>query len=188
MVDAKPKTKLTYEDYRNTPDDERWELLNGELVMAPSPATTHQRVFRRLFLMLNSFVVPMGLGEVLSAPLDVILSDTNVVQPDVLFVSNQREHIIHDANIKGAPDLVIEILSPSTASRDWRTKLDLYAQHGVRESWVVDPDGQRIWVMAGPEVELHEVDNYGREDRLTSPTLTGFSANLDQVFPARVGS
>ena len=188
MVEARPTTKLTYEDYQKTPDDERWELLDGELVMAPSPTTTHQRTLRRLFLMLNSFVDQMGLGEVLSAPLDVILSDANVVQPDVLFVSNQREHIIDDTNIKGAPDLVVEILSPSTASRDWRTKLDLYAQHGVREYWVVDPDGQRVWVMAGTDGTLTELANYGRGDTLTSPTLTGFTANLDQVFPARVAS
>ena len=188
MVDAKPKTKLTYEDYRNTPDDERWELLNGELVMAPSPKTTHQEISGNLFFLLRLFVGQMALGRVFVAPLDVVLSDRNVLQPDVLFVSSQREHIITEDNIQGAPDLVVEVLSPSTASRDWRIKLDLYAQHGVREYWVVDPDGQRIWVMAGSDGQLNEVANYGRDDTLTSPTLTGLSANLDQVFPARVVS
>ena len=188
MTDVKPTTKLTYDDYRKTPDDERWELLNGELVMAPSPVTARQRASRRLLRMLDAFVDQMGVGEMFYAPFDVVLSEANVLQPDLIFVSNEREHIITRENIQGAPDLVVEVLSPSTASRDWRIKLNLYAQHGVREYWVVDPDGQRIWVMAGHDGELNEVANYGRGDVLTSPTLSGFSANLDQVFPARVDS
>ena len=83
---------------------------------------------------------------------------------------------------------MVEILSPSTTSRDWRIKMDLYAQHGVREYWIVDPDGQRVWVMAGGDGALDEVGNYARGDTLISPTLTGFSAALDQVFPERVPS
>ena len=188
MVDTKPTTKLTYEDYRKTPDDERWELLDGELVMAPSPTTIHQRVSRTLVRIVEDFVIQTQLGEVLNAPLDVVLSNTNVVQPDLLFVSTERQHIVTDTNIQGAPDLVVEILSPSTTSRDWRIKMDLYAQHGVREYWIVDPDGQRVWVMAGGDGTLEEVGNYARSDTLASPTLTGFSAALDQVFPERVSS
>ena len=186
MAEAKPTTQHTYKDYLETPDDERWELLNGELVMAPSPRRMHQDVSGNLYFLLRLFVDQMGLGRVYAAPFDVVLSETNVVQPDLLFVSNQREAILTDDNVTGAPDLVVEVLSPSTASRDWRIKLDLYAQHGVREYWVVDPDGQRIWVMAGHDGDLNEVANYGRGDVLTSPTLSGFSANLNQVFPARV--
>ena len=188
MVDTKPATKLTYHDYRNTPDDERWELLDGELVMAPSPTPAHQRISFRLSLVLHTFVDRMGLGEVIPAPLDVVLSETEVVQPDLLFVSSERAHIITTENIRGAPDLVVEILSPSTTSRDWRTKMDLYAQHGVREYWLVDPEAQRVWVMAGAEGELNEVANYGRDDVLASPALAGFTVGLDQVFPARVTS
>ena len=183
MVDAKPTTKLTYEDYCKTPDDERWELLDGELVMAPTPNTVHQETSGNLLVLLMLFVDRMGIGQVFHAPLDVVLSDTTVVQPDILFVSNERADIITEANVQGSPDLAVEILSPSTASRDWRIKLDLYAQHGVREYWVVDPYGQSIWVMAGSDGTLDEVANYGRGDTLTSPLLTGFSATLDQVFP-----
>ena len=145
MVGVRPATKLTYEDYRKTPDDERWELLNGELIMPPSPTIAHQRVSRRLERRLDTFVEERGLGEVFYAPCDVVLSDVNVVQPDLLFVSTEQAHIITRENIRGAPDLVVEILSPSTASRDWRDKLDLYAEHGVKEYWVVDPDAQRVW-------------------------------------------
>ena len=185
MAEAKPRTKLTYEDYRNIPDDERWELLDGELVMPPSPSDAHQATLLELAWHLHSFVKQHGSGHVRFAPFDVVLSDTSVVQPDLLFVSNQRKHIITPENIRGAPDLVVEILSPSTASRDWRVKLDLYAENGVQEYWVVDPDAQRVWVMArSDDGALTEVGNYGRDDTLTSPTLAGFTVGLDQVFQA----
>ena len=185
MVGVRPATKLTYEDYRKTPDDERWELLNGELIMPPSPTIDHQRVSRRLERRLDTFVEERGLGEVFYAPCDVVLSDVNVVQPDLLFVSTEQAHIITRENIRGAPDLVVEILSPSTASRDWRDKLDLYAEHGVKEYWVVDPDAQRVWVMAQREGGFDEVGTYGSGDVLTSPTLEGFTVDLDEIFQAR---
>ena len=182
MVGIKPAAKLTYEDYRKTPDHERWELLNGELIMPPSPGTAHQRVSRRLETRLDAFVEERGLGEVFDAPIDVVLSDVNVLQPDLLFVSTEQEHIITPENIRGAPDLVVEILSPSTASRDWRDKHDLYAEHGVREYWVVDPDAQRVWVMVQRDGVFDEVGVYGRGDVLTSPTVKDFTVNLDEIF------
>ena len=182
MAQAKPTVKLTYADYCNTPDDERWELLNGELMMAPSPTPTHQEVLLNLSTIVRQFVLEGRLGSVFIAPLDVILSDVSVVQPDLLFVSNARMHILTQVNIQGPPDLVVEILSPSTASRDWRTKMDLYAEHGVEEYWVVDPDGQRIWVMARADATLADVANYGPDDTLTSPVLPGFTADLSEVF------
>jgi Uma2 family endonuclease len=182
MVGIKPAAKLTYEDYRKTPDHERWELLNGELIMPPSPGTAHQRVSQRLGRRLGVFVEERSLGEVFAAPTDVVLSDANVLQPDLLFVSTEQEHIITPENIRGAPDLVVEILSPSTASRDWRDKHDLYAEHGVREYWVVDPDAQRVWVMVQRDGVFDEVGVYGRGDVLTSPTVKDFTVNLDEIF------
>ena len=163
MVEAKPTTKLSYEDYCKTPDDERWELLDGELSMAPPPTIAHQRISGNLYFLLRTYVDRMGLGDVMYA----------------------RSDIVADANVRGAPDLVVEILSPSTASRDWRIKLDLYASHGVQEYWVVDPDGQRVWVMARDESGLNEVANYGRGDVLTSPVLSGLTIKLEEVFPPR---
>lgn len=131
------------------------------------------------------FVEERSLGEVFAAPTDVVLSDANVLQPDLLVVSTEQEHIITPENIRGAPDLVVEILSPSTASRDWRDKLDLYAEHGVKEYWVVDPDAQRVWVMTQREGVFDEVGTYGSGDVLTSPTLEGFTVDLDEIFQAR---
>ena len=133
--------------------------------------------------LLHGFVKTRSLGRVYFAPFDVVLSDLDVVQPDLLFVSNERAHIVTSANVRGAPDLVVEIRSPSTASRDWTIKRDLYAKYGVKEYWVVDPDEHRVWVMLPiDEGRLEEVGSYGMGDVLTSPTLEGLSIDLDDIF------
>ena len=182
MVVVKPKTKLTYQDYAKTPEGEIWELIDGEKFMPPSPGSAHQRVDMRLGSRLHSFVDGRDLGEFFSAPFDVVLSDLDVVQPDLLFVSKERSHIITAANVRGAPDLVVEIRSPSTASRDWTVKRDLYARYGVKEYWVVDTDERRVWVMLLGDGRLEEVGSYGVGDVLTSPTLEGLSIDLHDIF------
>ena len=183
MVVAKPAAKLTYEDYRNTPEDERYELLDGELLMTAAPNIAHQRIDTKLGAMLHRFVEERDLGEVFHAPTDVVLSDTDVVQPDILFVSEGRADIITADNVQGAPDLVVEILSPTTARRDWRVKLDLYSEYGVREYWLVDPETEIVWVLLPNEGSLEVAAIHGEGDTLTSPTLEGFTLGLDEVFP-----
>jgi Uma2 family endonuclease len=182
MVTAKPAIRLTYADYCLTPDDERYELLDGELLMAPAPIESHQIAVMELGTLLHTFVKARGLGQVFSAPYDVVLSETDVVQPDLLFVSNERAHIRTPANVRGAPDLVVEILSPSTASRDWRDKLDLYAEYGVKEYWLVDPDARTVTVLLLEAGAFAEVARYGAGQTLTSPTLAGFTTNLDDIL------
>ena len=182
MVTTKPTTQLTYEDYLETPDDERWELLNGELHMAPSPSMPHQIVATDLVTLLNSFVRERGLGHVISAPADVVLSDENVVQPDLLFVSTEREPIITRTHIQGAPDLVVEIRSPSTDERDRTVKRRLYAEHGVKEYWLVDPDAMTVTVLLLGESDFEEAGVYRKGETMTSPTLPGFSVSLDDIF------
>ena len=182
MVVAKPTTKLTYQDYAKTPEGEIWELIDGEKFMPPSPGAAHQKIDMRLGSRLHSFVDDRNLGEVYSAPFDVVLSDLDVVQPDLLFVSRERLHIVTAANVRGAPDLVVEIRSPSTAGRDWTTKRGLYARYGVKEYWVVDPDARRVWVMLLNDDGLEEVDSYGMGDVLTSPTLEGLSIAMSDIF------
>ena len=182
MVVAKPAARLTYEDYRNTPEDERYELLDGELVMTAAPNIAHQRVSSRLERRLGAFVEERGLGEIFDAPTDVVLSDTDVVQPDLLFVSKGRADIITADNVQGAPDLVVEVLSPTTARRDWRVKLDLYSKHGVQEFWLADPQTEIVWVLLPNEGSLEVAAIYGEGDTLTSPTLEGFTLGLDQIF------
>ena len=177
------ETKLTYESYLKTPDDERYELLDGELlVMEPAPLTTHQYVLGNLHHAVRSFLDEHNLGEVYISPTDVVLSDTNVMQPDLLFVSAERAHIVTRENIQGAPELVVEVLSPSTAERDKTLKLDLYARHGVKEYWLVDPNAKTVMVLLLGERGFEAVGTYGEGQILTSPTLAGFSLNLAGQF------
>ncbi len=182
MVTTKPAIRHTYEDYLKTSDDERWELLNGELLMAPAPNMSHQRVVMELGTLLNTFMHESGMGVVYSAPTDVVLSDTNVVQPDLLFVSREREGIITYANVQGAPDLAVEVASPSTGERDRTVKRNLYAEHGVGEYWLVDPDAMTVTVLVLGEGAFEEAGVYRKGDTMTSPTLEGFSVNLDDIF------
>ena len=144
MATQRSRIKFTYEDYRHTPEDKRYELLDGELIMVLAPRTAHQRTSRDILIPINTFVAENDLGEVVIAPCDVVLSDTDVVQPDLLFVSKERSHIINEDNIRGALDLVIEILSPSTAQRDRTLKRTLYALHGVPEYWQADTDARDV--------------------------------------------
>ena len=131
--------------------------------------------------LMNLFVKENNLGRVFSAPTDVVLSDTNVVQPDLLFVSNERSHIITEQNIQGAPDLVVEILSPSTANRDWTTKRELYAAHGVKELWIVDPDARIVWVMLLRDGDFRHMRVYGEGQTVSSTTLQGFTVEIDEI-------
>ena len=182
MVIPKTKITYTYREYRNTPEDKRYELINGELLLSPSPKTAHQRLEVKLGAMMHFFVEDARLGEVFFAPFDVYFNETNVVQPDIIFVSSERALIVNDDNIRGAPDLVVEILSPSTANRDRVLKRALYAEHGVREFWIADTDAKTIAVfqLGSEGFELEAI--YGEGQTLTSPTLSGFSVNLDDIF------
>ncbi len=182
MIGIKPKIKLTYADYRETSDDERYELLDGELSMTPAPNIAHQHVGMKLGTRLDTFVEEGDRGMVFSAPTDVALSDTDIVQPDLLFISREREHILTRANIRGAPDLIVEIRSDSTAERDGTLKRALYAEHGVQEYWLADPEAMTITVLLLGEDGFAEVATYQKGQTLTSPTLPGFSVNLDELF------
>ena len=176
------ETKLTYADYLETSDDERYELLNGELIEYPSPKEIHQSVSGNLYLKLGTFVRERSLGKVYFAPFDVVLSDTDVVQPDLLFVSNARADIITPDNIQGSPDMVVEILSPATAERDRTLKLDLYARHGVKEYWIVDPDAKTIAVLLRGEGGFEVSSILGEGQTLRSSSLEGFSVEVEEVF------
>ena len=175
------KPKLAYEDYARLPDDERYELIDGELIPMPSPKKIHQRLILDLSWILRP-LEEMGLGELFIAPFDVILSNFNVVQPDLLFVSAARSGIITEDNIRGAPDLVVEILSPSTADYDRTTKRELYERYGVPEYWMVDPYAKTITIlrMGADGYNVHAV--YGVGDTLSSPTLAGFALDLGELF------
>ena len=111
-----------------------------------------------------------------------MLSDTDVVQPDLLFISKEREHIRTSANIQGAPDFIVEILSPSSAQRDWGRKRDLYARHQVKEYWIVDPANRIVYVMLLRDRVLDLDATYGEGDTVNSATLEGFSVDVGDLF------
>ena len=184
MASTKPKAKLTFEDYLKTPDGERYELLDGDLIMAPSPNELHQIICGNLGALLLLYVKQHVLGQVFFAPYDVKLSDTDVVQPDLLFVSNERAGIRTANNIQGAPDLVVEIQSPSTAKRDWNDKRSLYAQHGVTEYWLINPDAHTVIVLLLNQGEYETAGLYGEGSTLASPTVEGFNVPVDEIFPS----
>ncbi len=180
----KATIKFTYEDYKNLPESEtkRYELIEGELLMVPSPSFEHQDISVRLEFALYEFVRKHDLGTVLDAPLDVILDDENVVQPDIIFISKARSQIIHQEAIRGAPDLVIEILSPSTGERDRTMKKKLYARAGVPEYWLVDPESKTIEVLTLSETGFERVALYRENEILASPLLQGLRISLAEIF------
>jgi Uma2 family endonuclease len=176
------KKKYTYTDYLNTPDDERYELIEGDLLMTPSPVTRHQRISRKILISLDKHVTDNDLGEVFDAPFDVYLDNENVVQPDILFVSKERLDIIGEKNIQGVPDLVTEIISESTAYRDLVQKKKLYARFGVKEYWIVIPEESSvdIFTLKDNAFVLHK--SYGKEDILQSPLLKKLKIELKKIF------
>ena len=143
---------LTYRDYEALPaDGRRYELHEGELSVTAAPVPAHQRILLDLAVALREHVMRRNLGEVFVAPIDCILSDTTVVQPDIVFLDAGRALAVSARGIEGPPTLAVEILSPSTAPIDRGVKLQLYARHGVPYYWIVDPDARSLeaYVLAG---------------------------------------
>ena len=181
---AQTSTKLTYEDYVNLPDDgKRYEIIDGELYVNPSPNTKHQRVLMNLIRALDRYVQDTHAGEFFIAPFDTVLSNVDVVQPDLLFIRTERMDILTKANVQGAPDIVVEILSEGTRRKDETTKLKRYERFGVSEYWIVDPidDAVRIMRLSGKQFERMIVGG-----DITSPLLPGFSLALKDIFAERV--
>lgn len=133
--------RLTYRDYAALPDDgRRYEIHDGELSVTPAPNPNHQRVIAALLVLLDRHVKAERLGEVFVSPLDVILDDSTIVQPDLVFLAPERAGLVSGRGIEGAPTLVIQVLSPSTTQIDLVRKRQLYARHGVPHYWIVDPE------------------------------------------------
>lgn len=174
--------KFTYEDYCLLPEDRRYEVIDGELFVTPAPTTMHQVVKRRLERLIEDFVEPRQLGIVLDAPYDVVLSDYDVLQPDILFVSAARRPIVGPKYAGPAPDLVVEVLSPSTEDRDRVAKAKRYARFGVREMWLVDPASKTIEVLVNTEEGFTRDALYGVADLVRSVILSGLEFPAGPLF------
>ncbi len=176
------RKRSTYQDYLKTPDDIRYQLIEGELIREPAPTVPHQSVVMNLSNILWNFAKSRGMGKVLAAPTDVYLSETNVLQPDILFISGDRTGIITERCIHGAPDLVVEIVSPSSVRRDRGAKRELYARYGVAEYWLVDPVATSIEVLRLTDGHFTPTGRYSHADALTTPLLSGLTVHLNEVF------
>ncbi len=174
--------RWTYEEYYKLNDDKRYEVIEGELIELFTPAVIHQRIVKRLFIELTEFVEKRNLGEVFISPIDVVLSDENVFQPDIVFVSKENAGIVKEKAIFGSPDLVVEVISPSTLKRDTEDKKRLYAKFGVKELWLIFPGEKAVEVFSLKDGG-YEVCSFGYDSgKVKSCILEGFELNLEQLF------
>lgn len=176
----KSHTKLTYEHYTQFPDDGmRHEIIDGIHYMNAAPVPYHQKLSRRIQFELYSAIELTNLGEVMNAPIDVQFSNHDVVQPDIVVVLNDNK-IITQTKIKGTPNLIIEVLSPSTSGRDEGLKKELYEQNGVPEYWVVDPDEKAVRKFLLDGGNYSEAQRH--TDSITFDGLPDISVDLTQVW------
>ena len=177
------EVRLTYEDLLLLPDDgRRHELIDGNHFVTPSPSTRHQRILTRLLVLLDSYLNEADMGQVFPAPCDVVLSEFDVVEPDLIVVLKSNRDIVTEANIQGAPDLVIEILSPSTAGRDRGLKRKLYEKYGVQEYWIVDPAEETIEIHRQAAGKLVLVGISPHHDILSPQNLPDLELDTESIF------
>lgn len=176
-------SKLTYEDYLTLPDDgRRYEILDGDLEMTPAPSPRHQAVSRNLQRLLDRHVTDNRLGSLYNAPIDILLAPTTIVQPDLLFLAAGREQVVTERAIEGAPDLIVEILSPSTARRDRVAKAALYARFGVSHYWLVDPDARTVEIHALAAGSYRLVAAHAAAERFSAAPFLGLTIDLGTVW------
>ncbi len=179
---APTSLRFTYEDYLLLPEDRRYEIIDGDLFMTPAPTPYHQQVAFYLARALSNHVEAERFGRVVIAPCDVVLSPTDIVQPDILFIASTRLSIIGEKYVSQAPDLVVEVLSPATADRDQDFKKKLYARFGVREFWLADPDKKTVEVLVNTGEGFRRQSLFGIGQSLFSPLLPGLEIPIAEVF------
>ena len=185
MNPAQSGVKLTYDDFVLFPDDgQRHELIDGEHYVTPSPIVKHQRITFNLSGLLWQYLQTHPVGHGFAAPCDVVFSEFDVVEPDLLFISAAREQVLTAKNVQGAPDLVVEVGSPSTRRRDETIKLRLYERFGVAEYWAIDPELDTIEVFRHVDAWYQRVAELSLEagEVLTSPLFPDLKLPLSKIF------
>ncbi len=185
MSTPNPDVKFTYEDYLLFPEDgKRHELIDGDHYVTPAPRTKHQRVSGNLYRLLSTYVHQKRCGAMFAAPTDVVFSDLDVVQPDLLFISAGRASLITEKNIQGPPDLMLEILSEATRRTDEIIKRKLYDRYGVPEYWIVDPEIEIVKVYRRTDQGYQRTAELTKEagDVLTTPLLPSLQLPLAAIF------
>ena len=183
---SKPRTRLTNADYvAMTPpanSGPRYQLINGVLVEMSGATLAHQSFLLELSLELSAQVRATSIGRIVIAPYDVHIDRYNTFQPDLMYVSNDRLHILEQLAATGSPDVVVEILSDSTRRRDLNEKLPVYAANGVREVWIVDLDAITVTVHSGDGSAFAPVRTFAASDTLTSNAMPGVAVDLGPIF------
>ena len=174
--------RYTYSDYLMIEDERRYEVYEGELIMVPAPTTTHQSVSEKIGRIMGNYIVKNNLGKLFYAPTDVVLSEDVVLQSDILFISKDREKIIEERAIMGAPDLIVEILSPLSTYYDVVKKKELYRRYGVKEYWLVFIEEKAIEVLTLEGDVYREFTSVKGEGSIKSKLLKGLEVELKQVF------
>ncbi len=182
-VPGPPQGSWTYDDYAALPDDgHRYEIVNGVLIMAPAPSPGHQDIVGEIFAYLRTHVKLAGLGRVFPGPVDVELGPKNVYQPDVVVVLNAHLDRVAEKKIIGAPDLVVEIASPSTAAVDRLTKHDVYARAGIPEYWIVKPERQTVELFVLEDGEYRSLGIFKEQATLPSRVVPDLPMQVEQFF------
>jgi Uma2 family endonuclease len=187
MVHATKVRPITVEEYfEHYPETAQpMELINGEVIMSPAPKRTHQFATGRLFALMLNFVLEHDLGTVENSPNDVVFDELNTVQPDVFYVAkdNTRCKITEDDYWEGAPDLCVEVLSPSTAKQDRDKKFKLYETHGVREYWIVSPSVYTIEIYILENGTFKQQGVYDINDTISPVILPDLKIAVSNLFP-----
>lgn len=173
-----PEKVWTYDDYLGVGDEVFFEIINGKAFMSPAPELFHQRWAGRLYFAMQRHVEANKIGEVLFAPVDVVLDEKNVVQPDLVFVSNANAGLLERRGIMGAPDLVVEIISPTSLRRDRYDKRELYARFGVKEFWLADVANRSIEILTLKPAGYQLLSCATNEGKIRSEILPGFELDL----------
>ena len=174
--------EYTVQDYERLEEGAPYQLIGGELVMTPSPTPFHQSISLNLSTVLAPFVKSAGFGKLFAAPLDVYLSDEDVYQPDLIFIRAERMREVRKDKLRIVPDLVVEVLSPSTAYYDLTRKKEIYCACGVTEYWVIDPEQETIEIMI-KRGDIYQTEKFLRKPAsLESAMFPGFSMKLEDVF------
>ena len=176
------KDTYTAEDYFKLPQGAPYQLIGGKLVMNPSPIPYHQEISRKLSQKIGSFIEENNLGTLYYSPLDVIFSEQEVYQPDIIFISNDNANIIREKNIQGPPDMAIEILSPETAYYDLREKFKVFEKCGVKEYWIVDPGLKKMEIYENKDKKFKIFSEAEGGGVVSSKVLDGLSISLIEVF------
>lgn len=178
------RMRLTYEDYAALPDDgRRYELHEGELSVTPVPGTTHQHTLGNLFVIVRSHVNDRGLGMVFFAPVDCVLENITVVQPDLVFVETARRSVVSERGIEGSPTLAVEVVAPSTTGIDRRRKLQLYARYAVPYYWIVDPPARTIQAYQLAQGAYGEVATLSGGTMVSLPPFPDLILDPGEIWP-----